>query len=1527
MPAASSRRLRYVVPAVVTALAVIATGLTLTRTAAPGTSPAAAAIACPPGYSTFADFQRREQKLRAATTTGVDAQLQAVADEFAQSKVAAGESTGAGSCIRDTRPEDERELALRAAQQAAPRLAPYRSVAPGAFTAAAQERADMAPASIAGTEGTAKEYGKGPLIVDDPAYPSVNSLGLGDNSGRIDSFDYDPASKRLFAAVGSGGIWASDDLAVSWKPVSETLPSTITGSVGWAPAKGTRPGTLLALTGEPTFGSSAFTGIGAYYTTDFPEAVAAGRQPTWQRASGLPDGALGFQLAVSPVDPDVVYAATGLGLFRSADGGRSYSNAKLPVGATQTDGQPCDGVTDIVTRDDCTFANVVTDVVVQAPGGTTDVAGGKVIAAVGWRGGTRVEPGEDYVQSPSNGIYGSEDGVTFTKLTTNVVDNEFDFAEQEGIGRTELGAATGPEQDHGFLYAIVQDARLLNGGIDAIDAPVGGEETSPLNPRAGGTVLEGLYVSSDFGDSWVRLADDNQIARDPAAGSALVGVGTGVGYEPGVQAWYNLFIKPDPTVQTAAGVPTRLVFGLEEVWENEMDPLGLNGVDGVMDDKYKVIGRYFAGDSCQLLTLPAPECPTNRPPTQSYTTHPDQQDAIFLPVDPADTSKGVHLIVGNDGGAYRQTLTPDPADDTTNEQQSEVQFGIGTGDFDNGRWGRGANLGFQTLLPYAATMAKDGTVWAGLQDNGNMKIDPSRGFQQFETYGGDGFFTAVDPDNSKVSYEEYALGDMSVTVDGGTSWRSMAPPITNPKFSNPFGMDPTDADHLITAGNEVVETVNGPQTGTSGKEWKQVYDLGTASKPGDPEASPSAADPANGMSAIDLVSDAAYVGFCGTCDILNTPAPFKNGIATNVGADVDPERMTSRGWHIAAARGLPNRYITSVRIDPRDVETVYVTLGGYTRRWTPPGSAGDENANIGDGHLYVSRDAGESFTDISQNLPDAPATWVELRGEQVLVGTDLGAYASSPRGVTAEGFTPLAGLPAVPISTIEVAPQDPDLLTVATYGRGVWTYEFDSTVQPVTYTRVQGGDRISTAVETSKQQYRYGADTVVVAVAQEYADALAGAPLAYQLAAPMLLTPGSALAAPAATEVKRLGATRAVVLGGTAALSTKVEADLKAAGVTTIERIGGGDRFATAARVAAELSDKSNVFVVEGADADPRRGWPDAISVAPLSALQGRPVLLVTTDAVPAATKKALTDLAVTSATIVGGTAAVSAKVEEELAGEGDAVSVKRLAGADRYATSRAVAEVLVAQKVDASRIWLATGQQFPDALAAGPTVASDLGVLLLVDPTTLSRSRATRSWLQEQVGELRSIRFLGGTAAISGNVVAEAEALVAAGPPPAPQPTASLAGPFGFETDEQGWAADGWSRQEPGRDSTISFAVAPYGDNERATLTSPKVPAPGGSVFVSWWEMRDTEAGYDGYALEWSTDDETWTNAGTFQGQSKGYPEWAKQQVVLDVPAGPLQVRFLFTSDDICSSTNVPVICAGDGYEGVQVDDVQLQR
>jgi ABC-2 type transport system ATP-binding protein len=270
--------------------------------------------------------------------------------------------------------------------------------------------------------------------------------------------------------------------------------------------------------------------------------------------------------------------------------------------------------------------------------------------------------------------------------------------------------------------------------------------------------------------------------------------------------------------------------------------------------------------------------------------------------------------------------------------------------------------------------------------------------------------------------------------------------------------------------------------------------------------------------------------------------------------------------------------------------------------------------------------------------------------------------------------------------------------------------------------RVGGPDRVATAAELSRDSV-VAADTVVLATALDYPDALAGAPLARALGAPLLLTGRDGLADPARREVLRTGATQAVLLGGEAVLGPAVAADLEALGLA-VRRVAGDDRFATAAAVAAELAalgtGATTAYLVEGADADPSRGWPDAVTAGAPAARTGAPVLLAETDRLPEATLEALAAGGVTDVIVVGGEAAVSAAVAQQVADAGYAVT--RFAGPDRYATSAAVAAAFPSART----VVAATGRDWPDALAAAPAAAAWDAALVLVDGDDLRRSAAT---------------------------------------------------------------------------------------------------------------------------------------------------------------------------------------------------------
>lgn len=295
--------------------------------------------------------------------------------------------------------------------------------------------------------------------------------------------------------------------------------------------------------------------------------------------------------------------------------------------------------------------------------------------------------------------------------------------------------------------------------------------------------------------------------------------------------------------------------------------------------------------------------------------------------------------------------------------------------------------------------------------------------------------------------------------------------------------------------------------------------------------------------------------------------------------------------------------------------------------------------------------------------------------------------------------------------------------------------------------RVSGAERVETAVALSVAAApvcpEQGCGPVVIARADLAIDALAGGPLAASLGAPLLLTDPAALSAATATEIRRLGADRAVLLGGTAALSQQVADDLRAVGVAQVDRVDGATRYHTAAEVARRL-DPDHVLVAAGGIT---RGT-DALSAGPLAAASGAAVLLAEADFVPPATEHALDDLDVRRITIVGGTDAISQETELGLA-DADRV-VERLGGATRHETAVAVAKRSAVFDAGPATVYLADAAALPDALAASVAAARQGGALLLIDGADAPASTATADYLEWHRPLLRDAVVVGGEATVT---------------------------------------------------------------------------------------------------------------------------------------------------------------------------------
>ncbi len=396
--------------------------------------------------------------------------------------------------------------------------------------------------------------------------------------------------------------------------------------------------------------------------------------------------------------------------------------------------------------------------------------------------------------------------------------------------------------------------------------------------------------------------------------------------------------------------------------------------------------------------------------------------------------------------------------------------------------------------------------------------------------------------------------------------------------------------------------------------------------------------------------------------------------------------------------------------------------------------------------FYLSTDGGQTFT---KTPADPPLGGTSVLGAiaqtgDLVVAASSGAsflYASFDGGVSWQtvldsatggqswhdlGFTtPQQGVAIEGDPAISSAPAQ---LWLTRDGGRTW--------QPIVFAngpavRLAGATRYGTAVAVSQAEFPSGgANAVVLARGDVYADALVAAPLAAAKNAPLLLTTGSQLPYPTVVELQRVLPTgeTVYVLGGTAAVPQSVQTQLTAMGYTVV-RYGGATRYDTAIDVATALGNPGTVLLATGED------FPDALAAGPAAAGRGGAVLL-TAGTSMVATTNAYLNAHATTVYAVGGPAASADP------------GAQAIVGADRYATATMVASTFFSSP---TTVGVATGANFPDALSGGAYLAK-LGMpLVLADTNTLPTK--TASYLQSVKGSLTGADLFGGAAALSAGV------------------------------------------------------------------------------------------------------------------------------------------------------------------------------
>lgn len=250
--------------------------------------------------------------------------------------------------------------------------------------------------------------------------------------------------------------------------------------------------------------------------------------------------------------------------------------------------------------------------------------------------------------------------------------------------------------------------------------------------------------------------------------------------------------------------------------------------------------------------------------------------------------------------------------------------------------------------------------------------------------------------------------------------------------------------------------------------------------------------------------------------------------------------------------------------------------------------------------------------------------------------------------------------------------------------------------------RFAGGNRFETAAAVA-EQFPVGVETVYLASGTNFPDALAGAALAGSTDSPILLALRNGVPESTMDAIRRLQPQNIVLLGGEPTLSAAVEQQLRGHG--TVSRIAGVDRYATAAAISSRFQgDTEVVYIASG------QNFPDALAGAAVAGAMGAPVLLTAPTTLRQSVRDALKKLDPRRIVVLGGTPSVSAFVEAELAG---IAPVERIAGGNRFETAALIAAPLS----DVDRVFVASGLNFPDALAGAALAAAQGAPVLLSRP------------------------------------------------------------------------------------------------------------------------------------------------------------------------------------------------------------------
>jgi len=314
-------------------------------------------------------------------------------------------------------------------------------------------------------------------------------------------------------------------------------------------------------------------------------------------------------------------------------------------------------------------------------------------------------------------------------------------------------------------------------------------------------------------------------------------------------------------------------------------------------------------------------------------------------------------------------------------------------------WSKFTNLPLTQFYNIEVDHLQPERLYGGTQDNNTIRTITG-GLNDWESIiGGDGFHVLVDPSDNNFVYGESQNGNLRRSVDGGNTFTNATSGISGGDRNNwntPVALSHFNPEimyygtnRLYTSNRAVFWTVMSPDL-TDGQHPSGSGSYGTLTAIG-----PS-----------HLNTNTVYTG----SDDGNVQVTFDAGIT----------------WENVSG-SLPKRYITSIAVSNFSDQVAYVTLSGYNSvDYTP--------------HVYKTENGGQTWTDISGNLPSIPVNDIIIHPteEWLFVATDLNVWYSINDGAS---WTILGdNLPLTLTRDIKIH-EPTNTLYAGTYGRSMYSYD------------------------------------------------------------------------------------------------------------------------------------------------------------------------------------------------------------------------------------------------------------------------------------------------------------------------------------------------------------------------------------------------------------------------------------------------------------------------------------------------------